>query len=312
MDWICAGPQAKERTGVRRKKTAAPRSSWRDIQQGNRRGKKTLAARKRRLVLLFRGALGLLLLTAIGVGIVGLIYFFDQTAEGPPRLVETRNELVFESDGVLGAAWFREQFGEVLNTDVRELDVGILKEQLERQGQVATATVTVRLPSTLTVLLTERKPIMRIRLRGEDGEPQVLLLARDGSLYAGTDYPVDTLRRLPGAAGLRVQKSATGYKPIENIESVAELLEQAKKTLPSVYRHWKVVDLSDWDPDQDYRPSLVRIESAHIEEIVFSTEEIGEQLERLAGILEHTQRYQMGQPKFIDLSYGEEAVIRYK
>jgi hypothetical protein len=88
-------------------------------------------------------------------------------------------------------------------------------------------------------------------------------------------------------------------------------LEYTKVKLPSVYRHWKVVDLSDWDPEQDYRPSLVRIRSAHIEEIVFSTDSIEEQVTRLAGILEHTQRYQMGQPKFIDLSYGEEAVIRY-
>jgi cell division septal protein FtsQ len=296
---------------MKRKGKAAPKSSWRDIQQGNRRGKPSLAARRRRLVLLFRGALGLLLVTAIGVGILGLVYFFNQTSEDSPRLFETRNDLVFKSDGVLGAAWFRQHFDEVLKADVRQLDVSSLKDALERHGQVATATVTVRLPSTLSVLLTEREPIMRIRLRGEDGQPQVLLVARDGTLYPGTDYPAETLRRLPGLAGLRVQKSGMGYQPIGDIGSVARLLEHAKKALPSVYRHWKVVDLSDWDPEQDYRPSLVRIQSAHIEEIVFSTEGIEEQVERLASILEHTQRYQMGQPKFIDLSYGEEAVIRY-
>jgi hypothetical protein len=296
---------------MKRKQKAAPKSSWRDIQQANRRGTSSPAARKRRLVLLFRGALGLLLLTAIGVGILGLVYFFDKTSNKPVALAEVQNQLVFKSNGVLSESWFRGRFADLLRTDVRQLDVSSLKADLEAYGQVASAAVTVSLPSTLSVSLTEREPIMRIRLRGGDGQPAVLLLARDGTLYAGADYPADTLRRLPGVAGLRVRQSANGYEPIGNIDTVAHLLEYTKETLPSVYRHWKVVDLSDWDPEQDYRPSLVRIRSAHIEEIVFSTDAIEEQVTRLAGILEHTQRYQMGQPKFIDLSYGQEAVIRY-
>jgi cell division septal protein FtsQ len=296
---------------MKRKPSTPSKSSWRDIQQANRRGKTSLAARKRRLVLLFRGALGLLLVTAIGVGILGLVYFFDKTSSKPTPLLELRNELVFKSNGVLSESWFQKRFADVLRSDVRQLDVGALKAEIEAYGQVASAAVTVILPSTLNVLLTEREPIMRIRLRGDDGQPQVLLVARDGTLYAGADYPADTLRLLPGVAGLRVRKSASGYEPVGNIDAVAHLLEYTKETLPSVYRHWKVVDLSDWDPEQDYRPSLVRIRSAHIEEIVFSTDAIEEQVTRLAGILEHTQRYQMGQPKFIDLSYGQEAVIRY-
>jgi len=81
--------------------------------------------------------------------------------------------------------------------------------------------------------------------------------------------------------------------------------------LPAVYRHWRVIDLRDWDPRRDYRPSLVRVKSAQIEEIVFATDGIGEQLRRLGEILEHSQRYQMGQPTHIDLSYSGEAVIRY-
>jgi hypothetical protein len=100
--------------------------------------------------------------------------------------------------------------------------------------------------------------------------------------------------------------------PVEGIESVANLLEYAKETLPAVARHWRVVDLSDWNTEDGYRPSLVRIKSTHIEELVFSVNGIEEQVERLAGILEHTQRYQMGQPVFIDLSYGKDAIIRYK
>ena len=296
-----------------RKPKAEASSSWRDIQQGNRRKKTTTkVARQRRLVILFRAALGILLLAAIGTGILGIRYFSRMTEEPPEAKALMQAELVFKTDGVLGEDWFMARFGDVLRADVRQIEVGSVKANLEQEGQVSSATVTVSLPSRLIVGIQEREPILRLRISGEDGNPKVLLLARDGILYEGSGYPLDTLRRLPGAAGIKVRRMEQGYAPIEGIDAVARLLDYAKESLPAVYRHWRIIDLSDWDPELDYRPSLVRIRSTHIEEIIFSTTAIEEQVERLAGILEHTQRYQMGQPKFIDLSYGEEAVIRYK
>lgn len=295
-----------------RKGNPASGGSWRDIQQANRRKKSTKAARRRRLLITLRVGMGLLLLAAIGAGILGIHYFSSLTGREEPSLsAHAMAEVRFQSDGVLTGEWFRERFGEFLRTDVREIDVAALKDRLEEAGQVATASVTVRLPSLLKVRVTERVPILRARVRGRNGRPELLLLARDGTLYGGAGYPEDTLRRLPGVAGLKIHRTGSGFAPVEGIESVAHLLEHAKRTLPSVYRHWRLVDLSDWNPEAPYRPSLVRIRSSHIQELVFSTEDIESQIERLAGILEHTQRYQMGQPVFIDLSYGEEAIIRY-
>jgi hypothetical protein len=289
----------------------ARRASWRDIQQGNRRPGTTRVARQRRLILLLRAGLGVFLFVAVIAGILGIRYFYQVSVESPVLAAGPASEVVFQSDGVLGDAWFRAHFGAFLLTDVRRVDVARLKALLEGHGQVASASVQVRLPRELVVGIREREPILRVRVRGEDGQPEVLLVARDGTLYRGAGYPAETLRRLPGAAGLKLRQHGDGYAPIEGIDSVAALLDQAKRRLPLIYRHWRVVDLSDWDPSRDFRASLVRIRSAHIEELVFSIDGIDEQVERLAGILEHTQRHQMGLPKFIDLSYGSEAVIRY-
>lgn len=289
-----------------------PKSSWRDIQQANRRLKPAKVSRRPWLLFLFRGTLALLVLGGISSVVLGMVYIFNQLPQRAPAGLKVENELVFKTNGVLREDWFRSRFGDLLQTEVREINVSDLKTRLEQEGQVASATVTVNLPSRLVILLAEREPILRVRVRSAGGPGQVLLVARDGTLYAGEGYPPDTLRRLPGLAGLRLRETPDGYARIESIESVAHLLDVAREQLPSVYRHWKVVDLSDWTPDRSYRASLVRVRSAHIEEIVFSTEGIEEQIEQLAGILEHTQRYQMGQPSFIDLSYGEEAVIRYK
>ena len=285
--------------------------SWRDIQQGNRRSKTTKTARKRSLMILFRSSLLLLLVLSIVAGIFALRYFGQKAADKPVVPDIGPLKVSFSSDGVLTEAWFKEHFASVLPPDLRKIEVRGLKESLEAKGQVAAAAVTVSLPSTLQVVLEEREPILRLRVRGLDGNPQTLLIARDGTVYEGAHYPEETLRRLPGVAGLRVRRTQEGFVPIEGLHNVAVLLDYAKERLPALYRHWRVVDLSDWDPELNYRSSLVRVSSVHIEQLVFSTDHVEEQVERLGGILEHIQRYQLGQPKLIDLSFGEEAVIRY-
>jgi hypothetical protein len=294
------------------KKKKPEEPTWRSIQQGNSRKKTTKVAKRRHLVLVLRAGMAILLLAAIVVGILGIRYFFTVSRTGQVSGVPMKVELAFKSDGVLSEQWFTSQYGDVLRENVRQIDVGVIKDQIEASGQVTTAAVAVVLPSKLTVTVNERKPVLRVRVRDDDGQSLVLLLARDGTLYRGFGYPADTLRGLPGATGLKIRRDGSGYMPVEGIESVAYLLEYAKETLPAVSRHWRVVDLSDWNTEDGYRPSLVRIKSTHIEEIVFSVDNIEEQIGRLAGILEHSQRYQMGQPVFIDLSYGEEAIIRYK
>lgn len=285
-------------------------SSWRNIQQANKRGKTTKVARQRSLKIFFRTALVLLLFLAIVTGAVAIYYLGglgkDPAAASRGAMVDVE----FESDGVLTEGWFRQSFDDTLRMDLRQVDVRQLKEQLEGYGQISTATVTLSLPSHIGVTLSEREPILRMRVRNEDGSSSTLLIARDGEIYRGALYPAETLRNLPGVAGLRVRKGEIGYEPVEGLDAVAFLLETAQQRLPALYRHWQVVDLSDWNPEVDYRPSLVRVKSQYIEEIIFSTYGIEDQIERLAGILQHIQRHQLALPKLIDLSFGEEAVIR--
>lgn len=285
-------------------------SSWRNIQQANKRGTTTKVARQRSLMLFFRSAVALLLLVVILTGAVAIYYLGGLGRDPDSSSMAAQVDVKFESDGVLTEGWFRESFAETLSMDLRQVDVGLLKEQLERYGQIAAATVTLSLPSHVEVTLQEREPILRMRVRNEDGSSSTLLIARDGVIYRGAQYPAETLRNIPGVAGLRVRKGETGYEPVSGLDAVAFLLETAQRRLPAVYRHWQVVDLSDWNPEVDYRPSLVKVKSTSIDEIVFSTYGIEEQIERLAGILQHIQRHQLAQPKLIDLSFGEEAVIR--
>ncbi|MEX0320756.1 MAG: hypothetical protein AB3N63_01215 [Puniceicoccaceae bacterium] len=292
-------------------KKAPSRTSWRNIQQGNRRTKKTTkVARDRHLRFLFKVSLTVLIIIGTIAGMAYIYYLLKTSSKAPAPMVAESVKLNFDSDGVLTGNWFRTNYPDMLRTDVREIDVGKLKESLEKRGQISAAAVAVSLPSVLTIDLLEKEPILRVRIRDEQGNPLTLLVARDGAIYKGALYPPETLRNLPGVMGLRIRKERDGYAPIRGLDDVANLLDIAKARIPAIYRHWRVVDLSDWNPDESYRPSLVKVQSSSIEEIVFSTSGIETQIEQLSGILQHVQRYQQPLPKSIDLSYGDKAVIR--
>jgi hypothetical protein len=295
------------------KRAAGEGPSWRGIQQNSPRKVVGKVAQQRRLQFLMRTLLLLLVVMAILAGLIGARYFAKQLKRDAPVLIpESTVEVVFRTDGVLLPDWFRSQFQSWLQRDLRDIDVRDLKLALEGYGQVASALVKVELPSRLFVDVKERIPLLRVRVRGADGGSEMYLIGRDGTVYAGAGYPLETLKALPGVAGLRLRRIEDGFIPVVGIEEIAALLETAKEQLPAVYRHWRLVDLSDWTPDSPYRPSLIRVRSTHIREIVFGTQDFPGQIRRLASILETIQRQQIGQPVLIDLSYPEEAVIRYQ
>jgi len=288
-------------------------NSWRNIQQKQQRGKATTrVAKHRRLIILLRGAFVVLLVVAIATGIVAIRYFGGMVKDKPRQSVVGITQIDFSADGVLTRDWFNAAFPEIVRTDIRDVNVQSLTDRLQSKGQVRRAQVTVQLPSILKIHLEEREPILRIRLKDSSGNPTTLLVSRDGHLYKGFNYPADTIARLPGVTGLSVKRTNYGYLPINGLEPVAELLDLAQQKLPAMYRHWRIVDLTEWNPELDYRPSLIRISSTHIDEIIFATHSLNEQIAQLGGILQRIDRYQMGQPKSIDLSFGDEAVIRWE
>jgi cell division septal protein FtsQ len=287
-------------------------ASWRNLRQSNPRKITSQAVQQKRLQFLLRVIMLLFVVVALLAGVFSLRYFGRQLSQ-PAQVDVTERELdlVFQTDGVLLPEWFRREFQEWLFMDARDIDVRSLKQALEERGQVASAFVRVELPFRLIIDVRERVPLLRVRVRSRSGGAELYLVGRDGNLYSGAGYPVETLKALPGVAGLKLRRFEGQFLPIEGIEELAALLEEAKEKIPAIYRHWRLVDVSDWEPNAPYRTSLIRVRSTHIQEIVFGTIDFERQIERLAVILERIQQQQIGQPAFIDLSYPEEAVIRY-
>jgi len=119
------------------------------------------------------------------------------------------------------------------------------------------------------------------------------------------------MRRLPGALGLTLKRDGEKWLPVSGMPEVADFLDDARFKVPSLYRHWKVIDLTNWSSSKSLNSDLIQVSSGSKNEITFSVHDFSKQLTRLAQIVNHSQRYQMGFPTKIDLSFGEEAVIQY-
>ncbi|MCC5835156.1 MAG: FtsQ-type POTRA domain-containing protein [Opitutales bacterium] len=288
--------------------------SWRDLQTNNRRFKDTDAARERRWALLFRATGACLVLLAFCVVGLGGYYWIQQLDEPVVRSADAGHrveQLDWESNGVLQRDWFYRNFPEVASSSMARIDVHQLKERLEHHGQIIEAHVTLRFPRTLKIELSEREPVLRARVRGENNQPKTVLIARDGTVYEGDGYPRSTLQRLPGVTGVSLRHDGRRYLPLDDIAPVAALLDKARDTMPGIYRNWAVVSLASYEASRERPLRLIEVVDRSGGRIVFAPGQYDEQLGRLQRILNLSDERQMGRPSRIDLSFRNEAVVQY-
>jgi cell division protein FtsQ len=121
---------------------------------------------RRRALMPWAIALGVLVL----LGAVGLVLTYTPLFHA--KTITVRGEQRLSEQRVLKLA------GIGPGTDVFHLDVGAVERRLERDPWVADAVVTKRLPSTLSVTVTERRPAALTR----SSEGRLLYVADDGTV----------------------------------------------------------------------------------------------------------------------------------
>jgi hypothetical protein len=159
-------------------------------------------------------------------------------------------ELVTDRGGVLGAAWLGRTLALPKNISLAELDLEKLRARVLGDRQVVTANLRRVFPDRLVVEISERLPVARImaELRGEQ---LPLLVARDGVLFAGDGFDPAMIATLPWLDGTRVSRDREGFRPIEGMDRVADLLAQARFEAPHLYESWRVVSLARLASDRE-------------------------------------------------------------
>lgn len=207
------------------------------------------------------------------------------------------------TDGVLTREWVREQLGVPDGTRMLELELPALRERLESQPQVAHASLTLRFPSTLQVVLQERFPIARLRAAAAGEEPTDYLVDRDGVVFAGHGYDPDQVGRLPFLAGVKMRREKDGarFAPVDGAADVAHLLEQAMATAPHVASRWRVVSL-------EHAPRFM-VSGDDARAVLLDLNDLTRQLARLDYLIDAARAAGTRLDSVIDLTVGPQVAL---
>lgn len=276
--------------------------TWREIPQPVRPRTMSREGRKRFALSTLKTS-GLVLGAVAAVwGIVEVAGIWQAEPKRIARAVGTAfvNRIEVRTDGRLSQDWVERTLDLPKNVTLMELDLARLQQRLLAHGQVRSVRLTKQFPSTLGVVLTERSPV--VRLRAEDGRD--LFVARDGVVFAGVGYnEAGVTASLPWLAGISLARTETGFAPIEDMVTVADLLAKAHNEAPGLYRTWTVVNLARLKSDGE-----IEVRSNEIQKIVFST-----QFDFLTQIarLDYVRDTQKAPLKSVNVGLGPQVVVDY-
>lgn len=284
--------------------------NWRDLKQGQTRVRSDGLRRRQVQALVRRWAVVAGVLFVISA--LGLILYFTRSGPTPVRVTTVEGprleRVTFASDGVLRASWAAKVLDLQKGQELFKLDLALLQAQLEAHGQVRAARVSIELPGTLQIHISERTPLLRARLRHE-GRDEVWLIARDGVVYRGEGYLPENLRQLPPLAGVRLRPEGSGYRPLVGMEDLAPLIDMAREQYPEIFADWAWISLAHFDGHNDRPGSRIEIGGRYVRSAIFAPRNFPEQLLKLKRVRDEHLRRQVAQVQRVDLTVPGDAIV---
>ncbi len=211
------------------------------------------------------------------------------------------------TNGVLTTDWLVKTLALPKGTSLMELDLMKLKARILANGQVMSANLERNFPANLSVRITERTPVARVKAQIDSGPAKELTVARDGVVYAGTGYDSKIIDTLPWLDGIKLVKEGTGFAPIAGMPLAASLIADAENRATHLYTSWQVVSLERVLTDNEI---LVRTNTGV--QIIFSaTLDNMLQLGRLDTTLDLVKAQGDRPIKQIDLTLGAQVDVSF-
>lgn len=244
-----------------------PSRSWREIPQQVKTRAMSRTGRNRFLLSSVKTTATLVLGFSLAFGAYEVIRTWSAEPKKMAAAINTAPLKTIDvlTDGVLDRAWVTRTLALPNKVTLIELDLHPLQQRLLESGQVRSAVISKSFPATLTVKLAERSPVARLKGQIRDQDPQEFVVSRDGAVFAGVGYESEIRNSLPWLAGVKLVSQGKGFRPIEDMETVADLLAKARNEAPQLYQTWQVVDLSHLASDGE-----IVVSSTDIAKIVFS------------------------------------------
>ncbi|MGF1449940.1 MAG: hypothetical protein ACFB20_11045 [Opitutales bacterium] len=250
---------------------------------------------------------GLLALLLFLLGVLSLSSGPQPSASTVPSVTaEGVESLQFETDGVLTREWLLRTLRLDLQAPGEAQDIFALKRALESQGQVRRAVVEQVPNGPLRFRLEERRPVFRLALLDDNGQPDILLVAGDGHLYRGDGYAQARLRDLPFLADETVELDPLGSMlPLEGLYPLTHLLAEARKRFPRLARQWHSFR-REGDLQRGLHPeAFIEVTTFSGGQLIFRPRGFVMQLERLEEVLLQVRPSGLRKGERLDLSFRE-------
>jgi len=279
--------------------------SWKSIQQNVPRSAPVRTRRRGRDLFVWAGAV----LLSVALIFVSYLLLFEPENLFKAGGDEVIEEILFETDGTLNRQWVMDRLELPEDATLLQTDIFSLRESVEEHPQVAKCVIQRKFPSTLLVKIREHAPVLRLRMRDGDGRPVIRYVSEDGTIFPGLGRPESETRRMPFLTGVELIERPDGFVPIPGFRPVADLVDTARNGYPEVFREWRIVDLSLYDPDPAASFSAIRVRSTGVGEILFAPEDFAAQLLRLQDILTLTRERGVKKLQRIDLRFEESVPV---
>ena len=289
--------------------SAEGEQSWRELAGPRQSRVNSSLSRKRRKIRWIKLVGIILVCLIVTVGIIQVRKRDDDGVASTAAKAGSIERIGFYTDGALSDEWLNSVIRLRPGMSMMEVDIYALKEILEANAQVKSASVERVFPSDINIEIIERKPVMRLMIASVNGSRNLRLVARDGVVYKGLGYSATSLKQLPFLQPYRHPDGS--YFPLHGIEQVAQLLELVRSKQPNLFRTWQVVSLEHYAGNQDLPGQVIEVRSKVVPEIIFSaTTDYAMQLDRLVYLLNYLEK--RGNPSLerIDLSLRDSAAVR--
>jgi cell division septal protein FtsQ len=295
--------------------SAGSQQTWRELGGGDKRRNRINShqARKRRQLQIIKLSLAFLFCILLVASVAWAVLAF-QAREAPIQLATPSKPVAgvnFYTDGVLPTSWLGTVIEIRRDTTMMEVDIYKMKQQLEAHGQVKSASVERQFPNILKIKIKEQEPVMRMRVMGDDGQPELRIVSREGTIYRGVGYPQATLSQLPYVIPYRHPEGSV--LPLLGIDKVADLLEITRLTQPNFYKTWQLVSLEHYSGDPEMAGEVIEVRTSIVPRIVFGfNTSFEQQLDRLSVIFNYVQSRGNPELKRIDLSMSDSAAVQFQ
>lgn len=274
-----------------------PNDSWRGIRQNARKKKLTPSARKRGRKIFLRSVLGVACTLLVFALLAGSWYIVREGARQVATTFESPvvRQVHFQTDGYLTQEWLEEMLALPEDMPLFSINLGEVREILEREGQVKRVVIARLPPDQIAIRVEERFPVLNLRARDRDGSRLRLVVGEDGQVYQGYGYPSAKLTALPHVEVRQLTRTDHGFGQLPGFPMVTDFLHLAREIAPELYHSWRVVSLR-------HLP-MIEVRSDEVASVKFNSGNFGEQLERLQNIVAVMRTADYHQLDVVDLTF---------